>query len=743
MATASSNGSTRIRFGLFEADLRTGELFRSGARVRLQEQPFQILSMLLERPGDVITRDELRDRLWPADTFVDFDHSLNAAIRRLRDALGDSAENPRFVGTVARRGYRFLAPVDSYGPVAPSPSNVVPHETVQEKKPLWHRLPWVIGVMGILVLGISIGFHVARNADTSRTVSKRRLTANPPDVPVRMNALSPNGRLLAFADPTGFYIRDVDSGETHSMQLPENFSLPNTTGYPFMPMGNSETTTASWFPDGTHLVFSWPIGEAQPPTLWQVSALGGLPRKLADQAQQPAVSPDGTQIAFLAGPEFNHELWVMQANGENRRKLLSFPASIVGTPTWSPDGRHIAVVRGLYSKETMDERTAINVIEVRSGNSVSVLSMARLGMCLAWTPDNRLIYSLQELSPNQDDSNLWAIQLTSGADRTVGNAIRLTNDPGIVASLSMSHDGKRLAYSKHTIQPDVYITELESNGTRLSSPKRLTLDERQDYPFGWTFDSKSVIFSSDRNGTFSIFRQSINSFEPELIIGGSEQAFSSRLTPDGSQLLYFVNPAPESWSGPVRLMRVPLSGGSPQLVYQAANVSNFQCARLPSTVCVLSKVEGDRLSFFYFDPVRGLGDKISRADLVNRSYKVNWSLSPDGRTLAISKQSTAPRQPGFQLVSLSRAGVSDRDITLQGWDRINFLDWAADGKSLWVTAARNGKSILLNVDLRGDIRPMLSESNMTLGWAIPSPDGRHLAIWKDSGSLNIWMLQNF
>ena len=100
----SGNGTQVIQFGIFEADLRTGELRRSGAKVRLQDQPFQILAMLLDRPGKVITREELRTRLWPADTFVDFDHSLNAAVRRLRDALGDSAENPRFVETVARRG---------------------------------------------------------------------------------------------------------------------------------------------------------------------------------------------------------------------------------------------------------------------------------------------------------------------------------------------------------------------------------------------------------------------------------------------------------------------------------------------------------------------------------------------------------------------------------------------------------------------------------------------------------------
>src|SRR5215475_1457368 len=101
------------RFGVFELDLRAGELRRGGVKVKIQEQPFQVLALLLETPGEVVTRDDLRNRLWPADTFVDFDHSLNAAIKRLRDALGDSAENPTFVETVARRGYRFLAPVST------------------------------------------------------------------------------------------------------------------------------------------------------------------------------------------------------------------------------------------------------------------------------------------------------------------------------------------------------------------------------------------------------------------------------------------------------------------------------------------------------------------------------------------------------------------------------------------------------------------------------------------------------
>ena len=101
-----------VRFSVFEVDLRAGELRRNGIKVRLQNQPLQILSMLLERPGEIITRDEMQARLWSAETFVDFDHGLNSAIRRLRDALGDSAESPAFVETLGRRGYRFVFPVE-------------------------------------------------------------------------------------------------------------------------------------------------------------------------------------------------------------------------------------------------------------------------------------------------------------------------------------------------------------------------------------------------------------------------------------------------------------------------------------------------------------------------------------------------------------------------------------------------------------------------------------------------------
>jgi DNA-binding winged helix-turn-helix (wHTH) protein len=108
----ASDARRVVRFGVFEVNLAAGELRKGGVRIRLQEQPFQILAFLLERPGDVITREEIRQKLWPADTFVDFDHSLNTAVNKLREALGDSASSPRYVETLARRGYRFLVPVE-------------------------------------------------------------------------------------------------------------------------------------------------------------------------------------------------------------------------------------------------------------------------------------------------------------------------------------------------------------------------------------------------------------------------------------------------------------------------------------------------------------------------------------------------------------------------------------------------------------------------------------------------------
>src|ERR1700684_3914163 len=169
----------RVRFGVFELDLRSGELRKHGLLVRLQEQPFQVLTMLLDRPGEVVTREELQKKLWPANTFVDFDHGLNKAINKIRDALGDSAESPRFVETIARRGYRFLAEVKAADAVparspelAPLPAGTTEtreRQNVANKIPIAeHFLPSIAGkilVFMAVLIGASLAIWKLRDAD--------------------------------------------------------------------------------------------------------------------------------------------------------------------------------------------------------------------------------------------------------------------------------------------------------------------------------------------------------------------------------------------------------------------------------------------------------------------------------------------------------------------------------------------------------------------------------------------------
>ncbi len=144
-----------FRFGIFEADPRTGELRKQGRRLSLQGQPFEILIMLLERPGELVTRSEIRERLWADGTFVDFDHSLNTAVNKIRDALGDSAGNPRFVETLARRGYRFVAPVEAVNGQpsaeinnAAEPSWVIVSRPQQQSPALENEEAWSTRLLG-------------------------------------------------------------------------------------------------------------------------------------------------------------------------------------------------------------------------------------------------------------------------------------------------------------------------------------------------------------------------------------------------------------------------------------------------------------------------------------------------------------------------------------------------------------------------------------------------------------------
>jgi DNA-binding winged helix-turn-helix (wHTH) protein len=254
-----------FRFGSFELSEREGELRKNGVRIKLQEHPLQVLLELVSSAGRLVTREELQQKLWPADTFVDFDVGVNTAIRKLRQALGDDADNPRFIETLSRRGYRFVASVTETAPV-PTINN--PAQVITETSPSidtslarpMDALPstgrdwtspgarsgsapatilrkrkwyWVLAASCALALVIYSGVLAWRRANTAPPlVTEQRITANPSEAPVTGAALSPDGKYLAYSDTTGVYVRHFDTGEVRALQLPKGF----------------DAVPASWFP---------------------------------------------------------------------------------------------------------------------------------------------------------------------------------------------------------------------------------------------------------------------------------------------------------------------------------------------------------------------------------------------------------------------------------------------------------------------------------------------------------------
>ena len=723
---AESPASDVVRFGVFEADLRAGELRRNGRKIRLQEQPFQVLAILLERPGEIATREELRSRLWPADTFVDFDHGLNAAVKRLRDALGDSAENPLFVETLARRGYRFVAPLGLGVGGAAAP------KTAPAAKA---RQYWKAGTVAALVMAaVMVGWHAGHRSVAAVRVAERRMTGNPENDPVVSAAISPDGKYLAFVDRTGFFLRVVATGETHPVPMPEQMTTRTVEK-------NTGPYAVSWFPDGSHVLATRVASLGEKPSLWRVSVFGGAPRKLMDSAELGAVSPDGSQVVFVRGDFAHQEIWQMESDGGQARKVFSQPGANYESVVWSPDGHSIAFVQAVYVSGWHEVDETLGIYDLLTGKSNSLLSTDRLRGALAWARDGRLIYSLSESPPNQNDSNLWAIKVDSHGKQSWGQPVRLTNGPDSKVRASVSADGKRLIFLRWTESPVVYTSEVQQGGRRLSPLRPLSLDERRNYPYTWTPDGKSVIFTSDRDGVFHLFKQAIDQPAPDLLVDGDQSVILARLNPESSEILYSLSPSPKDTERRTELMRVPIAGGTPQMILAEPGINNFQCARTPSRVCVLSEFTDQHLAFFAFNPVTGEKKTMTQVD-GPEWYLQNWTLSPDGSTLALAKKHLVPGLADIRLFSVATG--KDKILTLQSWTGVACLDWAADGRSLWVVASSpDGVPTLLNVDLQGKARPVLAESEKDLGWAIPSPDGRHLAIWEASGSSNAWLIEGF
>jgi DNA-binding winged helix-turn-helix (wHTH) protein len=374
-----------VRFGAFEADLRTGELRKDGVKLKFSGQPFQVLAILLEQPGEVVTREELQQRLW-SDTFVDVERNLNTAVNKIREVLGDSAEAPRFVETLPRRGYRFVGTVET-NPAPPTPITGDPRSTA-------FGLAFKIG-SGLLAIGVVAVcvFLAYRWLSPKPQTESAQLDAVPftallgeEDSP----ALSPDGSRIAFAwngDPPsgakGFdlYVKAIGS-ET----------LLRLTQHP------SDWISAAWSPDGTQIAFHRIAG---PDTgVYIVPALGGLERKIQSThipwvwylTSSVSWSADGKWIAFadVSSDKDREEIHLISTETSEIIRTQIPPGCVhEHTPTFSHRGDRLAY----WCARTFNEY-ALYSSSVPDGKPKMVSLFRGFKRGLSWTPDDQaLIYS--------------------------------------------------------------------------------------------------------------------------------------------------------------------------------------------------------------------------------------------------------------------------------------------------------------------------------------------------------------
>jgi Tol biopolymer transport system component len=334
-----------------------------------------------------------------------------------------------------------------------------------------------------------------------------------------------------------------------------------------------------------------------------------------------------------------------------------------------------------------------------------------------------------------------------------GDLTQLTSGPDWKPRPELSADGKHLVFLRNNIAPTIYFAQVDAKTNTLGQPQRLTLDESQSRPYEWTPDGTALLYISNRDGKFHIFRQQLGAASPELIVDGDDNPNIMRLNPDGTQILYLSELSRAGRGGPpvshtvgfdrekVRVMTVPINGGVGKLILEADGINNFQCARSPSTFCLFSKFTKDVLTFVQFDSVTGVTKSFFQAnDPGWQDY--NWTLSPDGKTLALCKEARVSLDTKIRLIPTD--GEPERAITVNDWVGIAAIDWAADGKSFWASATMRGETrALINIDLNGNFKPVLQDGKPYVGWGIQSRDRKRIAIWQATGGSNVWMLEGF
>ena len=426
---------TVYQFGQFEVNATSGELLRNGKRVKLQEQPFRLLVVLLESAGEVVGRDELRNRIWPEDTFVDFDGSLRVGVRKLREALGDDAENPRYIETVPKRGYRFLGPAvlpaEATPPTAAPPAwetsglVVTAASAVAVPKPPSAKR-WVIGltVAAVIVIGLFV-YWLTLPVRPPRMLSSEQLTF---DGLVKEPPVLTDGSRLYFGTilgpPYGLYEVSVTGGE------PAPMAMPNMSPFSFYRL-------AAIAADSSELLLQSREGYQWRGPLWVVPTVSRSGRRINDITSTDAAwFPDGKRIVYASG----HALYVAKNDGTDSRQFVK----VNGTPSWmrwSPDGRLLR-----FTITDLQTNTS-SLWQVRDDGSglhrlLSGWNDSPAECCGSWTRDGRhfVFQSTHNLR-----SDIWAIRENPGLLRKPQpTPVQLTSGPLSFEGPQPSYDGRKI-----------------------------------------------------------------------------------------------------------------------------------------------------------------------------------------------------------------------------------------------------------------------------------------------------------
>jgi DNA-binding winged helix-turn-helix (wHTH) protein/Tol biopolymer transport system component len=732
------------RFLQFELDARTGELRIAGREtVFLAEQPLQILLAMLERPGELVTREELRQRLWPDNTVVEFEHSISVAMNRLRRRIGDSAEHPRVIETLGGRGYRLAAKVDwidgHLGPTEQHPDELAAAQKAENIMivPLARRYPWrtlsyavaavLFATSAIFILFQSWGVF---SAPKTLIWKQRQLTVNSSENPATGSAISPDGKYLAYTDLRGIKLKLIATGESREFEEPDVYR------------GRSPNWQIdSWLPDSNHF-FAIADLPMQPSALWLISVTGGVQQRLATGVSPWGVSPDGLWVAITTN---NEEVWVLRTNGESRRMVVpGAENSRVRAVQWSPDGRYLAYVRN--RRESNQQESQIEVVSVRdskshvllSGESIhEVSTLEESFQDMVWMADGRLIFTGGEPDIHGLTCNLWQARIDLKTI-SASKPDRMTNWSGFcVFNLSQTADGKRLVYARSSDLSSVYVAQLDSK-IRISVPTRLTLTDDLSSPSGWSPDSGAVYIRSNREGTWGLYQQAVSGGSAVPIITGlAALSNSAPISPDRKWILLI-----EPLHGPVqdeeKLVRIPIAGGPPEELLRGRYFS-VACPRVSTASCVIGDLSADKseLIFSSLDLSRGRGTELARfAD--QHAAKLNWDLSPDGLRVVIYSDLSNH----FSTMELT--GESQPRVHITSDLHLRAITWAPNGRGFLCTNRNQINAQLLYLDAQG-LTHVLWEvpgNNVFLTSSV-APDGRHLAIQTSAINSNVWMIEGF